>query len=693
MTESREKYAVIPDELKELAQWIVWGVDRENPKSPYTPSSSVLTPSNGRHAKADDAATWGSFDAAKTAAARLGRGGIGFEFGVSPCGYVGIDIDGCIQEDGTLTRMAAEIVSLMNSYTEVSPSGRGLHILCKSEVSLSEIGKRNRNAELGLEIYDSRRYFTVTGRLFGDEKPLAERTKELREVYSRYMPKSENRSLVWEYNPEDYTHNASSTAELSDSELWQRMLNSETGAKIRALYSGDISSYESHSQADSALCCYLAYWTGGDGKRIDRMFRQSGLMRDKWEREDYRTGTIAHALEITPLVERERPAGAGKEEKREDKEDCANPSASVNGEQEAGRVGRKEEPPEEPPEAESEEKGGEQKGDTGAKGHGERVKPVSEYLNDFLEECRETGEGQAIATGFLSLDKLLDGGLYPGLYFIGAVSSLGKTTLVMQIADNIAKDGHIVLVYSLEMSRSELMAKTISRESFLRDLAENHTSANALTTRGVLRASFNGDVQKALVKDVIEDYEVWGENQAIIEGVGDIGVERIAKHVIGFVRLNAIVPVVIIDYLQILAPYGKEYIRATDKQIVDKNVLELKRLSRECKVPIICVSSFNRENYNGPVTMAAFKESGAIEYSSDVLIGMQIEGIERGSNEKADEYKERLQKTADNVAACKKRGEPIAIEAKILKHRNGIPGGVRFSFHSRFNCFEDRGII
>ncbi|MBQ3759394.1 MAG: hypothetical protein II876_08055 [Synergistaceae bacterium] len=682
MTESREKYALIPDELKELAQWIVWGVDRENPKSPYTPFSSVLTPNNGRHAKADDAATWGSFDAAKTSAVRLGRGGIGFEFGVSPCGYVGIDIDGCIQEDGTLTSMAAEIVSLMNSYTEVSPSGRGLHILCKSEVSLSEIGKRNRNAELGLEIYDSRRYFTVTGRLFGDVKPLAERTKELREVYSRYMPKSENRSLVWEYNPEDYTHNASSTAELSDSELWQRMFNSETGAKIRALYSGDISSYESHSQADSALCCYLAYWTGGDGKRIDRMFRQSGLMRDKWEREDYRTGTIAHALQIIPREESERLAGAGKEEKGEDKEDCANWAESRDGEQEA----------------EGKEESQEDATEESAKEEAEHIKTVAECLNEFLSELDKSREGKAIPTGFTELDKLLYGGLYPGLYSIGAISSLGKTTLVMQIADNIAKAGHEVLIFSLEMSRSELMAKTLSRESLMRDLELYGVTSNAMTTRGVLSASFHGDERKErLIQEAIESYRDWGRKLTIIEGVGDIGIirggQKGEKSLVRTLEKYALEhpnkpPVVVVDYLQILAPMNE---RATDKQNIDRNITWLKRLSRDCQLPIIGISSFNRENYNAPVSMASFKESGAIEYSSDVLIGLQIDGIDRASGEKEAEYKERLQRTLDTVEVCKSKGEPIAIEAKILKHRNGRTGVVHFEFYSRYNYFKERG--
>lgn len=89
----------------------------------------------------------------------------------------------------------------------------------------------------------------------------------------------------------------------------------------------------------------------------------------------------------------------------------------------------------------------------------------AQCLNDFAEFVLKNKSG-GISTGFENLDKLLDGGLYPGLYVIGANSSLGKTTLVLQIADSIAKSGQGVLIFSLEMSRFELIAKTLSRMSF-----------------------------------------------------------------------------------------------------------------------------------------------------------------------------------------------------------------------------------
>ena len=132
-------------------------------------------------------------------------------------------------------------------------------------------------------------------------------------------------------------------------------------------------------------------------------------------------------------------------------------------------------------------------------------------------------------------------------------------------------------------------------------------------------------------------------------------------------------PVVLIDYLQILAPYN---IRATDKQNIDKAVIELKRLSRDYKIPVIAISSVNRMSYKDPMNESSFKESGAIEYSSDVLIGLQFEGCE----------------DKDIKPEKAKAMNPRNIELKILKNRNGaIPGSpINYNFYSMFNYFNEQ---
>ena len=316
-----------------------------------------------------------------------------------------------------------------------------------------------------------------------------------------------------------------------------------------------------------------------------------------------------------------------------------------------------------------------------------RRKTVAYYLNDFLTELMKSREGRAISTGFAELDRLLDGGLYPGLYSLGAISSLGKTTLALQIADNIAKSGQGVLIFSLEMSRFELMAKTISRESLMRDIAENHSTRNAQTTRGILRANFRGNpTAERIIHEALTDYEQWGENLTIIEGIGNVGVEHVKAEVASYMAgHDGKPPVVVIDYLQILSPAE---VRASDKQNTDKNVTELKRLSRDYQIPVIGISSFNRENYNSPVSMTSFKESGAIEYSSDVLIGLQYEGADYRDGEKESERQARIRMLIDRVKAEASAGKPVPIELKILKNRNGRIGKVKLEFTPMFNYFK-----
>ena len=315
-------------------------------------------------------------------------------------------------------------------------------------------------------------------------------------------------------------------------------------------------------------------------------------------------------------------------------------------------------------------------------------KTVAYYLNDFQTELMKSREGRAISTGFSQLDSLLDGGLYPGLYSLGAISSLGKTTLILQIGDNIAKSGQGVLIFSLEMSRFELMAKTISRESLMRDIAENHSTRNAQTTRGILRANFRDNpTAERIIYETLNDYERWGENLTIIEGIGNVGVEHVKSEVESYMAgNNGRAPVVVIDYLQILSPVSD---RLSDKQAVDRNITELKRLSRDYQIPVIGISSFNRENYNSPVSMTSFKESGAVEYSSDVLIGLQYEGADYRDGEKESERQARIRMLIERVKAEASAGNSVPVELKILKNRNGRLGKIKLEFTPMFNYFKE----
>lgn len=300
------------------------------------------------------------------------------------------------------------------------------------------------------------------------------------------------------------------------------------------------------------------------------------------------------------------------------------------------------------------------------------------YIASFLDDINDNVNTPAIPTGFNILDTLLDGGLYEGLYILGAISSLGKTTFIQQIADQIAQGGNDVLYISLEMARYELMAKSISRHTMLQVLNNGGDLNDAKTARGITNGAKWGKYSRTeheLISKAIDDYSKYAGHLYIHEGVGNIGVDQIAELTQRHIDITGNKPVVVIDYLQILQPYD---LRMTDKQNMDKSVLELKRLSRKYKIPVIAISSFNRDNYKAEVSMQAFKESGAIEYGSDVLLGLQF----KGAGDKG------FDNEAVNEAFAK---EPREIELKVLKHRNGQrpKGAFLYEYYPKFNYFKE----
>lgn len=155
-----------------------------------------------------------------------------------------------------------------------------------------DIGRRKEiEGGFGLEMYNHGRYFTVTGEIYGEAKEVEERTAEFLEVYERYFGKNQEGG-----SDSFLTHEVS---DLSDRELLLRMFRSKHGTEIERLYKGDWSKYATASEGDLALVSHLMFWTQRDVERVDRMFRQSGLMRRKWEREDYRERTLEVALKAS----------------------------------------------------------------------------------------------------------------------------------------------------------------------------------------------------------------------------------------------------------------------------------------------------------------------------------------------------------------------------------------------------------
>ncbi|PDY31909.1 DNA primase, partial [Bacillus thuringiensis] len=209
-------------------------------------------------------------------------------------------IDKCVV-DGKTNVFSTEIIDTLDSYTEFSPSEKGIHIIIKGSLPQSVLGTGRKNTKHGLEIYSYGRFFTFTGNR-ENSNDVYDRTDELAEVFETYFDDSDIQGRV---NLADFEKDE---IKISNEALWERMFRSKKGDDIRSLFNGNVKNGD-HSGSDQSLCNYLAFWTGNSATRMDSMFRESGLMRDKWDvihfrdtNETYGERTIANAISSTPTT-------------------------------------------------------------------------------------------------------------------------------------------------------------------------------------------------------------------------------------------------------------------------------------------------------------------------------------------------------------------------------------------------------
>jgi P4 family phage/plasmid primase-like protien len=274
----------IPQVLRELTRWVVWRYLWNANKKRKDGSSDTgdwdKPPTNARTLKpasSTNPATWSTFHEAWATYSRDGFDGIGLVLRREPDGaegLVGIDLDHCRNpKTEDIEDWAAEIVREITSYTELSPSGCGLRIFALGRLPPS--GRKKHNVEM----YDDARYLTITGqRVAGTPPCLETRTKEILSVHRRYFGEPQGNGDVGAVPLADPELNR-----LDDDQLLQKAFTAKNGVKFRKLWDGSKLTYPSASEADLALCRRLAFWTGRDAARIDRLFRLSKRMRDKWD--------------------------------------------------------------------------------------------------------------------------------------------------------------------------------------------------------------------------------------------------------------------------------------------------------------------------------------------------------------------------------------------------------------------------
>lgn len=268
-------YENVPDELKELNQWCVFRLQQRNGRTTKVPFNAET----GEFAKSNDPTTWSSYDTALRAVSELQADGLGFFF-KEP--YFGIDIDGVendirryeAQDDNdTDHNIVAEFIDIMESYAEISPSGKGIHIIAKGE--LPKNGSRKGNVEM----YATGRFFTITGNIIGGYHSIThDDMGKINYLHEKYIKKSETKKpkrLLETYGND-----------LSEQEIINAALNSKNGMRFKLFLEGGWEQfYDSQSEADMAFANDLAFWTNRDFNMMDDIFRDSSLSRDKWDRK------------------------------------------------------------------------------------------------------------------------------------------------------------------------------------------------------------------------------------------------------------------------------------------------------------------------------------------------------------------------------------------------------------------------
>src|SRR5262245_3175536 len=277
----------IPQCLKQRPQWVLWrGEDRVDQQTGAVKLNKIpVNPQTLRNADTTDPATWGTFEQCVTALpvaleeweqdtpSAYRGGGLGFVFAADDP-YAGIDLDHCIDPGtGAIADWAQEHIDALTSYTEVTPSGTGVHILVRG--TLPPRGRRKG----AVEMYEYDRFFTMTGWHVPGTPPTIE---------ARQEPLTAFHSTVFRVPQSTRQHSQApqcvSTPPLDDTTLMEKAGQAKNGDKFTRLWEGDITGYDSPSNADLALCVMLAFWTP-DPAQIDRLFRQSALMRDKWDEQ------------------------------------------------------------------------------------------------------------------------------------------------------------------------------------------------------------------------------------------------------------------------------------------------------------------------------------------------------------------------------------------------------------------------
>lgn len=304
-------------------------------------------------------------------------------------------------------------------------------------------------------------------------------------------------------------------------------------------------------------------------------------------------------------------------------------------------------------------------------------------LNKFTKRNISKLMQQKTKTGFPQLDDILGGGLSPGLTVLGAVTGLGKSTLMLQIAEHIALNKTPVIFFSLEMPRVMIAAKAISRQLFINAGMYERFALSAtelVFQNSMLDAKLWESISGARKAVGRTGENLIIEDSTFQEGSTELSAKRIYDIVSNYIKESNKLPVVVVDYLQILPTDGTNTY-GSDKQNVDLSVKWMSKLAHERNIPVVLISSLSRASYDQKVQIDSFKETGGIEYTADVVLGLSFSA--------APDIASR--KSTFNMSKEKEKS-PRFVEINILKQRYGSSGAgstVKLEYYAKYDYFKE----
>lgn len=654
-------FEAIPDEMKNIPQWFMW-IAKDNNRTDRK-LAKYPTDIKGRAIKWQDKANLYTFDEVKSAYEKS-QGFAGVGFNVAGSNMTIIDLD--LKPDSTYTDIEAKFLNA--GYVETSVSGRGAHVIFKGTPPNSLKDTKNLYDANGdkIELFHSSGYIAITGNTIDNHNTID--TPAITQQFMDYLGQNYAPSESQTESHKELIVDTSSfiPPKLDTSNIVSMWLNTGNPKLVgKDVYKKDLwhmtnDALEAYN-SDRSECLYalineIAYFMWDNPKGLYDLI----INNPYWADYLHDRRTQATIGDIKKAINNRIKSGRIYDGQPTAEQDFAPFIAESH--------------------TESTQEPTQDKID---KYKQYNAKANIESLRGLIEYNAKT---PPVSTGFPALDKVFDGGLYEGLYVIGAMSSLGKTTFIQQMADQIAQQGHDILFISLEMSRTDLMSKSISRETFLHTKQFKLDESNAKTSRGILDGSrYYKDDERGIrgynqqeretIEAGIERYSEYAGNIYIVEGGNGITYTDVQNKVKEHEKATGKTPVVIVDYLQLLEPTD---VRATDKKNTDDAVKGLKKIVHDHHTPIFAISSVARNKYDQPLGMDAYKESGAIEYTSEVLLVL--------------DFKEMIVDSKSCNVNFEKKKTPRDVTITILKNRTGQTGHrVDYKYYPAYNMFEEVG--